>query len=263
MPYSPLASLTLHQLQVFLVTARSGSMRDEYGTTIDASTRLGWLFGMTGAMLAALCAAALPAAAQSDVSGRTRVDARMPPWNSIGKLQAVAGSLRITCTAARIGPRTVLSAAHCLFNVRTGRYVAPGSLHFVAGLEGGSFAAAALAQSIEPATDYDPAESNLTRGSDWAVIELAGPVAAAGPPLPLAPSPPDAGTDVLVGGYAQARMLGKGTMTEQVRAFATRLPRFFPLPHPSWRTTAWERRNPWFTDQALPALRAAVAAALA
>lgn len=28
MPYSPLASLTLHQLQVFLVTARSGSMRD-------------------------------------------------------------------------------------------------------------------------------------------------------------------------------------------------------------------------------------------
>ena len=154
-------------------------------------------------MLAALCAAALPAAAQSDVSGRTRVDARMPPWNSIGKLQAVAGSLRITCTAARIGPRTVLSAAHCLFNVRTGRYVAPGSLHFVAGLEGGSFAAAALAQSIEPAADYDPAESNFTRGSDWAVIELAGPVAAAGPPLPLAPSPPDAGTDVLVGGYAQ------------------------------------------------------------
>ena len=155
------------------------------------------------AMLAALCAAALPAAAQSDVSGRTRVDARMPPWNSIGKLQAVAGSLRITCTAARIGPRTVLSAAHCLFNVRTGRYVAPGSLHFVAGLEGGSFAAAALAQSIEPAADYDPAESNLTRGSDWAVIELAGPVAAAGPPLPLAPSPPAAGTDVWVGGYAQ------------------------------------------------------------
>ena len=61
---------------------------------------------------------------------------------------------------------------------------------------------------------------------------------------------------------ASARRLGKGTMTEQVRAFATHLPRFFPLPHPSWRTTAWERKNPWFTAQALPALRAAVAAAL-
>ncbi|MFN6979951.1 MAG: uracil-DNA glycosylase family protein, partial [Gemmobacter sp.] len=37
----------------------------------------------------------------------------------------------------------------------------------------------------------------------------------------------------------------------------------FPLPHPSWRTRAWQARNPWFAAEALPALRAAVAAALA
>ncbi len=67
---------------------------------------------------------------------------------------------------------------------------------------------------------------------------------------------------LLVGGYAQARYLGKGGMTERVRDYAAHLPRFFPLPHPSWRTTFWERKNPWFTEQALPALRAAVAAAL-
>ena len=79
----------------------------------------------------------------------------------------------------------------------------------------------------------------------------------------LLPLMPEIRLTLLVGGYAQARMLGKATMTEQVRAFTTHLPRFFPLPHPSWRTTAWERRNPWFTDQALPALRAAVADALA
>jgi len=65
---------------------------------------------------------------------------------------------------------------------------------------------------------------------------------------------------LLVGGYAQARYLGKGAMTERVRDFAAYLPRYFPLPHPSWRTTAWERKNPWFTAEALPALRAAVAA---
>ncbi|MBD3763342.1 MAG: uracil-DNA glycosylase family protein, partial [Rhodobacterales bacterium] len=29
----------------------------------------------------------------------------------------------------------------------------------------------------------------------------------------------------------------------------------FPLPHPSWRNTAWIAANPWFTDQTLPALR--------
>ena len=79
----------------------------------------------------------------------------------------------------------------------------------------------------------------------------------------LLPLMPEIRLTLLVGSYAQARMLGKATMTEQVRAFATHLPRFFPLPHPSWRTTAWERKNPWFTDQALPALRAAVADALA
>jgi uracil-DNA glycosylase len=34
------------------------------------------------------------------------------------------------------------------------------------------------------------------------------------------------------------------------------------LPHPSWRTRGWEARNPWFAAELLPALRAAVAAAL-
>jgi uracil-DNA glycosylase len=28
-----------------------------------------------------------------------------------------------------------------------------------------------------------------------------------------------------------------------------------PLPHPSWRTKGWQRRNPWFDDDVLPELR--------
>ena len=67
---------------------------------------------------------------------------------------------------------------------------------------------------------------------------------------------------LLVGGYAQDFVLGKGRMAERVRAYAAFLPRYFPLPHPSWRTTGWERRNPWFAAELLPALRCAVAAAL-
>jgi uracil-DNA glycosylase len=67
---------------------------------------------------------------------------------------------------------------------------------------------------------------------------------------------------LLVGGYALTHVLGKGPMTERVAAFRDHLPRYFPLPHPSWRTTAWERKNPWFQAEALPALRQAVAAAL-
>ncbi len=67
---------------------------------------------------------------------------------------------------------------------------------------------------------------------------------------------------LLVGSYAQVHALGRGPMTERVRDFRAFLPERFPLPHPSWRTTAWERKNPWFEAEALPALRAAVGAAL-
>ncbi|GAC1345498.1 MAG: uracil-DNA glycosylase family protein [Acetobacteraceae bacterium] len=68
---------------------------------------------------------------------------------------------------------------------------------------------------------------------------------------------------LLVGGYSQADALGPGRMTDRVRFFRDHLPRYFPLPHPSWRTGVWERRNPWFTADVLPALRQEVGRALA
>jgi protease YdgD len=134
---------------------------------------------------------------------RTRVDVREAPWNSIGKLQAVAGSLRTTCTAVLIDPRMVLSAAHCLFNIRTRRYFLPSSLHFVAGLEGQGMVAAALADKVLTGSGYDPDNPAATMGSDWALITLAAPVASAVRALSLNPQSPAAGTAVVVGGYAR------------------------------------------------------------
>ncbi len=74
---------------------------------------------------------------------------------------------------------------------------------------------------------------------------------------------PEIQLTLLVGSYALTHVLGRGAMTEQVRNFRAHLPHYFALPHPSWRTTAWERRNPWFGEEVLPALRVAVAHALA
>ena len=54
---------------------------------------------------------------------------------------------------------------------------------------------------------------------------------------------------LLVGGYAQAWALGaaaKANMTETVRAWRDYAPAILPLPHPSWRNTAWLKKNPWF-----------------
>ena len=48
-------------------------------------------------------------------------------------------------------------------------------------------------------------------------------------------------------------------VTETVAGWRAQAPRIFPLPHPSWRNTGWLRRNPWFQDELLPELRAAVA----
>jgi uracil-DNA glycosylase len=76
---------------------------------------------------------------------------------------------------------------------------------------------------------------------------------------------PELRLTLLVGVHAQRRYLPQRpapTMTEAVRAYADALPDRFPLPHPSWRSTGWMRRNPWFELEVLPALRASVREAL-
>ena len=63
---------------------------------------------------------------------------------------------------------------------------------------------------------------------------------------------------LLVGGYAQTWALGdraKRTMTDTVRAWREYAPDLLVLPHPSWRNTAWLKKNPWFEAEVLPYLR--------
>lgn len=71
---------------------------------------------------------------------------------------------------------------------------------------------------------------------------------------------------LLVGAYAQAWYLGgrrRAGVSETVAAWRDYLPEYLPLPHPSWRNTAWLRRNPWFESELVPELRARVHAILA
>lgn len=66
---------------------------------------------------------------------------------------------------------------------------------------------------------------------------------------------------LLVGACAIRWVLGaKGPpLAERVRRHAEVQPAHFPLPHPSWRTLAWAKRNPWFEAEVIPALRREVA----
>ncbi|SLN29061.1 Uracil DNA glycosylase superfamily protein [Falsiruegeria litorea R37] len=64
---------------------------------------------------------------------------------------------------------------------------------------------------------------------------------------------------ILVGGYAQKYHIGaKGSVTQTVAGWRDHAPDLFALPHPSWRNTAWLKKNPWFETELLPALRARV-----
>ncbi|MHA7875987.1 uracil-DNA glycosylase family protein [Roseivivax sp.] len=68
---------------------------------------------------------------------------------------------------------------------------------------------------------------------------------------------------VLVGGYAHRYHLGlRSGVTETVHNWRAHAPGTFVLPHPSWRNTAWLKKNPWFEAEVLPALRAAMGEAL-
>jgi uracil-DNA glycosylase len=70
-----------------------------------------------------------------------------------------------------------------------------------------------------------------------------------------------------IGLYAQRWHLGearRASLTETVfdwRAIFMRnaVPRVLPLPHPSWRNTAWLKKNPWFEEELLPVLRREIA----
>lgn len=84
---------------------------------------------------------------------------------------------------------------------------------------------------------------------------------------------PQVETILAIGGYAQrfhaarlGRPIARSAKVDEIvrawRSFMQLRPRLIPTPHPSWRNSAWLKRNPWFEAEVLPELRAAVAAAI-
>ncbi len=87
------------------------------------------------------------------------------------------------------------------------------------------------------------------------------------PPIPecaplwhprIVPLLADVGLTLLIGTYAQRFYLGRErgkSVAETVERWRDFLPRYIPLPHPSWRTKGWERKRPWFTRKLLPEIK--------
>jgi protease YdgD len=134
---------------------------------------------------------------------RDKVKVDEAPWRGIGKLVAIAGGLSATCTGALIGPATVLTAGHCLYNANTKSYFPATSVQFLLGLDRGTYSAMARVVDFTVAPGFDPENTAKTRGSDWAVLTLDQKLGTIDRVLAMRDQPPSVGTPVVVGGYSE------------------------------------------------------------
>lgn len=67
---------------------------------------------------------------------------------------------------------------------------------------------------------------------------------------------------ITLGAAALRWTTGERDLTAAVGRWRDRPEGLFVAPHPSWRNSAWLKRNPWFEAEAVPELRARVWAAL-
>src|SRR6476620_1051080 len=146
-----------------------------------------------------LISAAAAAAQTEDGPNVAEVDIAAYPWSSIAKLNNSVGG---SCTAVAIEQDQVLTAAHCIFNRRTNRFLPSSSLHVLLSYERGKYAVHALVGSYTIGPGYNPSRELATASSDWAVLQLVEPLPHQIRPLKFVDRIPAPGSQLMIGGYA-------------------------------------------------------------
>ncbi|WP_083097776.1 trypsin-like serine peptidase [Pseudophaeobacter leonis] len=125
---------------------------------------------------AALAAAALTVGMPDDAEAADpqRSVRSLPGWEAVGRLNILGRNM---CTGSLIAPNLVLTAAHCLFDPRSGRAVDPTKIVFEAGLMGKRSKASRSVDKavVHPRYKHRKAGDTLM-GSDIAVLRLENPI---------------------------------------------------------------------------------------
>jgi protease YdgD len=128
------------------------------------------------------------------------VDVNTRQWSAVAQVNNNAYG---RCTGVLIAPDRVLTAAHCLFNRRTGQFLRAESIHVVLGYDRGRYGFHSVASKLTIGEGYD-AHGGSPSPSDYAVLHLINIAPEEFPPLQIARGSNTSG-NFIAAGFARGR----------------------------------------------------------